>query len=279
MISLKDLGRSALAGAADDNLVTHVTWVHRRTAGMRVVEAPDLVLVDSGLACDTFNVVCRARFAPGGAYERIRATVDYFARARRPFSWWLNPADQPRDLGDLLSAAGLHPADTELAMAADLALLPAGDVTPGGLQIRRVRTGAELRDFAEIIAAGWTPPDTDVLRFYELAAPALLADDAPLWLYVGYLGEVPVATSELTVGGGVAGLYNVVTLEAYRRRGFGAALTLQPILDARARGYRTAILQASAMGAGVYARMGFEPWGQITEYKPAQPADRTALDA
>jgi hypothetical protein len=45
----------------------------------------------------------------------------------------------------------------------------------------------------------------------------------------------------------MVGLNNISTLEAYRRRGFGAALTLQPHLDARAQRYRTAILQATTM--------------------------------
>jgi len=234
---------------------------------MRVVDEPDLVLVDSGLPCDTFNVVCRARLELVTALERVREVVEYFHGAGRPFSWWLGPADQPPELGEFLLAAGLEPAETEVAMAADLAALPAGELSPGGLQIRRVGTGGQLYDFARIISANQTPPEPEVLRFYELAAPALLSGDSALWLYVGYLEEVPVATAELTVGGGIVGLYNISTLATYRRRGFGTALTLQPLLDARAQGYRTAILQASAEGVGVYTRIGFQPFGQITEYK------------
>ncbi len=263
-----------LLAAADDNLVAHAAWVQQRTPGMRVDVEPDLVLIDSGLPCDTFNVVCRARLEPGTAHARIRAAVDYFARVGRPFSWWLSPGNQPANLDALLLAAGLHRAETELAMAADLHTLRLGELSPGGLQIRRVHTAAQLQDFAQITAANWTPPDADVLRFYELAAPALLANDAAIWLYVGYLEEVPVAAAELTVGGGVVGLYNIATLAAYRRRGFGTALTLQPLLHARAYGYRTAILQAQgADGVRVYARVGFEPFGQITEYKPARTGD------
>jgi predicted acetyltransferase len=85
---------------------------------------------------------------------------------------------------------------------------------------------------------------------------------------VGYLDDVPVAASELTVGGGVVGLYTVCTLAAYRRRGFGTVLTLHPLLEARAQGHNTAILQASTEGEPVYTRLGFIPFGQITEYKP-----------
>ena len=153
-------------------------------------------------------------------------------------------------------------------MAADLATLRLGDLSPGGLDVRRVRTAADLHDFARTIAANSTPPDPTVLRFYDLAASQLLAPNAPQWFYVGYIADEPVATAELTVGGGVVGLYNISTLESHRRRGIGTALTLRPLLDARARGYGTGVLQASADGVGVYARVGFEPFGRIAEYKP-----------
>ena len=63
-------------------------------------------------------------------------------------------------------------------------------------------------------------------------------------------------------------MYNISTLAAYRGAGFGTALTLQPLLDARERGYRTAILQAVPQGVRLYERLGFRAFGEITEYKP-----------
>ncbi len=257
-----------LAAAADANLVAHAGWVQRRLPGMRVIEEGGLVLVDSGLPCDTFNFVCGARLERAVAPWRAAEAVVYFRDAGRPFSWWVGPADRPRDLGDLLVAEGLAPAEGELAMAADLASLRVGDLSPGGLRIERVRTEDQLRDFARIVAANWTPPDPQVLRFYALAAPVLLRPDAPLRFYVGYLGDVPVAASELTVAGGVVGLYSICTLAAYRRRGFGGALTLRPLLDAREEGHSTGILQAAPGAVGIYTSIGFAPFGEYTEYKP-----------
>jgi GNAT superfamily N-acetyltransferase len=225
--------------------------------------------VDSGLPCDTFNVVCHARLASADAPRRAREAVGHFEGNGRPFSWWVGPADRPSDLGDLLRAQGLECAETELAMAADLRSVPAEMAMPAGLRIARVRTEGQLRDFAAVTAANWAPPDPQVVRFYELAAPPLLCDESPQWLYVGYLGDMPVATAELTVGGGVVGLYGVSTLAAHRGRGLGSALTLQPLLDARQRGHHTAVLQAAAAGVGVYERLGFRAFGGVTEFKPA----------
>jgi ribosomal protein S18 acetylase RimI-like enzyme len=235
---------------------------------MTVFESPELVLVDSGLASDTFNLVCRARMERERALEEARKVIAYFREVGRPFTWWIGPGDKPANLGEILSAAGLERVESELAMAADLSRLSASGKLPG-LRIERVRTADQLADFARVIGGTQDTPDLDVARFYELAAPVLLTGESPVWLYVGYLDEVPVATAEVTVAGGVAGLYNISTLPSYRRRGFGTAMTLRPLLDARAVGVGTAVLQASSEGARIYARVGFEIFGQITEYKPA----------
>jgi ribosomal protein S18 acetylase RimI-like enzyme len=261
-------GAIALADAADENFVIHAGWLHRRIAGMRVVDQDKLVLIDCGLPCDTFNLICHARLEPGDVLERASAAIAYFRDVRRPFSWWVGPADRPQDLGEFLVRLGLNRAETERAMVADIAAVRPAEGAPAGLQVRRARSARELQTFARLSAANWTPPDLNVVRFYQLAGPALLQDDCPIWLYLGYLGEDAVATAELTVGGGVVGLYNISTLPAYRRRGVGTAMTVQPLVEAREQGNRAAILQAAAAGVGIYERVGFRAYGEITEYKP-----------
>ncbi len=253
---------------ATANLVTHFTWVQRQTSGMHVDSSTNFVLTDSGLPCDTFNAVCQAALTSDNAVHGIHSAIDYFARNKRPFSWWLSPGDQPDNLVDLLLEAGLQEDYSELAMAADLSQLPTADLSPNGLQIRRVQTVAELEDFARIISVMWTPPDPEVVRFYQLAAPVILRPDSPMWFYVGYVDETPVVTGEATVGDGVVGLYNICTLPDFRQRGFGTAMTLKPLVDAYAENYTTAILQATEAGARVYRRLGFETFGTVTEYKP-----------
>jgi ribosomal protein S18 acetylase RimI-like enzyme len=275
----RETARAELLEAADENFVTHGAWLPRRLSGMRVVDQPHLVLIDSGLPCDTFNLTCRARLDPAEAGDRAREGLDYFRQAQRPFSWWIGPADRPANLGDLLLGLGLERVETELGMVAALSELRRGELPPEGLRIVRVASEAQLRAFALVLAANWTPPDPDVLRFYELAASAFLRDSAPVWLYVGYLGEEPVATAELTVGGGIVGLYNISTLAAHRGRGFGTALTLRPLLDARELGHKTAVLQAAPPGVGLYERLGFRSFGEIAEYKPVSgrgPGEGTA---
>ena len=259
-----------VAAAADENLATHFTWVQARTSGMRAVLEDGLVRTECGMDCDTFNAVCRARLSPGSADRRIGDAVAWFGT--RPFSWWVGPGDTPSDLGRRLVNAGLSASETERAMAVSLPGLRTAAAPSGNFEIRRARTASELSDFALVNAANWSPPDQNVVRFYERAAAILLGEGSPIRLYVGYAEGVAVASAELTVAGGVAGLYGISTLEAHRRRGYGTAMTLRPLLDARDEGIETAILQASAAGAPVYERIGFREFGGITEYKPETKA-------
>jgi GNAT superfamily N-acetyltransferase len=258
----------ALLAAMDANLGVHMAWLQAGLPGGQVRDDPDLLLVDSGFPTDTFNCVCRARLAPERAPARVADALAHFERVGRLFSWWLGPLDRPSELGQALERAGLAFAEHELAMAADLAELAEIDTSPDGLRVERATSPAAVADFARVVAANWSPPDREVLAYYRAATPLVLAPDYPIRLYVGRVGDRPVAAAELCVAADAAGLYSVCTLESERRRGFGSALTARPLLDARAEGIAVGVLQASEQGQRVYARLGFRPLGHYREYKP-----------
>jgi len=250
--------------AMEENFVAHVSWLPSQLPGARVVRSPELVLVDSGFESDTFNVICRARFVVDAAHG-IKNALECF-RDRRPFSWWVGPLDEPAQLGAALQRAGLVEAGSELGMIGDLSHVSSG-AGPDELQIRRVMTPPDVANYAAVVAANWDPIDEVVLRYYATAADAIVAGESPLRLYVGYVDGRAVAAGEVCMAGGVAGLYGVATLANWRRRGYGLAVTAHALNLAAREGAHVGVLQASNDGRPVYARLGFRPHGQYSEYQ------------
>jgi GNAT superfamily N-acetyltransferase len=134
-----------------------------------------------------------------------------------------------------------------------LSPIPEPPKTPAGLEIRRVGEAEGLADFQKTAFEGFGLPSA--------AAPLFLTEHLlPLpgvTLFVGYARGEPVCTSGLVVTAGVAGIYWVATLERFRGRGYGEAVTWQAVAAGREMGCDVASLQASELGRPVYERMGF----------------------
>jgi GNAT superfamily N-acetyltransferase len=149
-------------------------------------------------------------------------------------------------------------------MAADLESVPQELPLPAGLRIVHVEDKETQRQWIHVASVGFEVPEQYGQVWYEFSAEAVF--EQPFWTYLALLKGRPVGTSQLFLSAGVAGIYNVTCLPEARWQGIGAAITQAPLLDARAIGYRIAILQASDEGAKVYRRLGFQDFGGLSVY-------------
>jgi GNAT superfamily N-acetyltransferase len=76
-------------------------------------------------------------------------------------------------------------------------------------------------------------------------------------LFIGRVGDEPVATSLAFVAEGAVGLYGIGTVPDKRGNGYGGALTLAGARWGLQRGADVAVLASSDMGYPVYERLGF----------------------
>jgi predicted GNAT family acetyltransferase len=239
--------------------------------GGEVLDEPDLRFCVSGIPLSAWNRVVRAALTPATADERIEWVIAQ-ARARRaPFIWNVGPSMQPDDLGDELIRHGLTEAGEEVAMGVALAALPVAPPLPDGLAVERVRDVAALERWVATMTAGFGAPPSEVDPQLAPIAHDTFDDHAAARYYLASLHGEPVATAALTLTGGMAGVFSVTTIPSARGRGIGAAVTLAPLLDARAAGYQIGVLQASEMGYPVYKRIGFTEQFRYHDYqwKPA----------
>lgn len=239
------------------------------------------------LIADHFDDFFRTVFAPDDAFK-TRACMRYITGEAHPlgnlamFSRRATPADVTHDASALCD--GSFPsaililgegAPAQIAAASELGFSPAEQmplmsVTPDTLTSTALPSDYVFRevDFAE--TAAWVQTFSDgyglPLRIGSLFSFDRSSSRAPgetKYYAVEHEGDL-VATSLIYLHEGFAGIYGVATLPEHRGKGLGAHLTAEPLRRAWDFGYTTGILQASEMGAPVYARIGFQTHGVMT---------------
>ena len=217
-------------------------------------DGPGLTWLLTGIHHPFLNNVLRTRLTPANVDDTIARTLAYFtSRNVTQLSWWIEPGAGRRICRDVL-AHGLVYTDGGRSMAVELSALDEDLSNPVELVIERVGDNDTLKRWVAAFAAGFGLAGSRRASFDLYAG---LGFDLPLRSYVGCLKGEPVATAQLFLGAGVAGVYCVSTVPQARCCGIGAALTLAALHEPRDEGYRAAILQSSPMGFRVYRRLGF----------------------
>lgn len=212
------------------------------------------------------NLVVCNQLPPEGVDDLVEGTLAHFRSMNiRKLSWLTHENVPSAVINKVLIAHGLTFRD-EFAteMAVDLALLADGLPTHPGLRIVAVDREHGLRQWIHVASIGFRVDESFEKVWFDFFADAIF--DRRFQTYLALLDGTPVATSQLFLSEGVAGIYNVSCVPEVRGQGIGSAITLAPLLEARQRGYRIGILQASKQGYNAYRRLGFQDYGKLSVY-------------
>lgn len=260
---INDFSTQALTAAIKANLFEYHEYLGRSPKA-EFHEGPHLKWVFTGIPFSFLNNVLDTHLTSENVDEVIQQTLASFrSRNITKVSWWAEPGTQPANLGEHLVAHGLILDDEEPGMAVDLMELREVS-TPSGLTIKRVDDVEILRDFTHSAAIGFGLSESSESICFDLFAG--LGFDLPLYNYVGYLGGESVATAELFLGAGVAGIYWVSTVPEARHKGIGSAITQAALQQAREMEYHIGILHSSEQGMGIYRQLGFVEKCRMSHY-------------
>ena len=171
------------------------------------------------------------------------------------------------NLGTYLEAHGLvNEEGNSPGMAVDLQALNETLDRPPRLELELVNDADSLRKWSEVLIAAAPMPEFVAKPMFDFFSTLGFGKASRVRNYYGRLNGEVIATASLFLGAGVAGVYNVATLPKARRCGIGTAMTLEPLAEAHALGYRVGVLISSQFGVGVYRRLGFKEYCKIGQY-------------
>jgi GNAT superfamily N-acetyltransferase len=260
---LSELPAATVVAAVKANWADFYSYVGRAPSAELSI-GPHLSWLLTGVPDPFLNVVFRTDLPSEGLTDIVDDALHHFrSRHIARLSWWAewsgaDPSQHLLDRGLTFNSRGT-------AMAADLRSIADNVPAPAGLVITPVEDRTTLRPWVQVMSVGFGLPKEAESRLLELFSS--VAPEPPLQTYLALSDGRPVATAQLFVGAGVAGIYNVTCLPDARGRGIGAAITRAPMQEARRQGCDLAILQASQLGYPVYRRLGFHDYGRIGTYQ------------
>jgi N-acetylglutamate synthase len=258
-----------LASLEHENMVATMSSVGGLFEGALVRDDRGVTLMSTRLPIRLFNQVLVS--GPDASPDAVRAAVDEVRGRTDRFVLNLRAGTDDR-FRPVAQQLGLVPVSATPWMPG-MAMWPVPSTgaapVPAGLEIRRVTDDAGVADHVTAAAEGFGMPAE-----WLAGIMARVLDEPRARVYVGYADALPVTAGLGMVTGRTIGVYNIATVPAARRRGYGAGMTMRIVDDAVAEGCDVAILQASDMGKPTYERLGFRTVVEYVGY-----TDPATLDA
>ncbi|UCC21152.1 MAG: GNAT family N-acetyltransferase [Promethearchaeota archaeon] len=207
------------------------------------------------------HAIFRADFEDLNLKKEINNIKKLIRKGKAPNGWTVGPLTRPKDLGIHLERYNFSNVYHQAGMAIELQGVVKTNVDANNLIIERIDNEKNLNQWSEVVSKVFQIKiDFDLLLRY-------LYSQEEAYFYLGKFEGIPVSTLMLYLSSGVAGLHAVSTLNEYRNKGFGLAISKKALEDAFNKGYLVGVLQASSLGERVYKKLGFQKYCDIISYE------------
>jgi GNAT superfamily N-acetyltransferase len=246
----------------EDNLNERSLYFARHCNGE--IHGPNPVWYITGPALPYDNGVTKANFERAELDECIETALEPFKSRQLPMRWWVGPSSSPPDLGKYLQRFGLVHNRDMIGMALDMSQLPAPAALPN-LTLERVVNKKMLDQWYKILLQGF-PISYNRAYLDTMALTSLDPHAAERHYIARRQGEI-VGISTLFLGGGTAGLYNVVTRPAMRGAGIGSWITVKTFQEAPPDNPVGTLQTTYPNALRLYHRLGFEVFCKVGIYQ------------
>ena len=199
----------------------------------------------SGLECVLCNGVFEQKIERELSEEEIHEVVANMDGL--PFIWWSGSSK--------LSELGFDFAGELVGIEMKIDHL----MEPSSLDIRQMKSEVEIKLYTDLTLEifGMSPSVLDEMTEINMCDEMMH--------FIAYVDEELVGTVSLLFGEEVVGIWNLGTLEPYRRQGIGHQLVNEALYAAQERGYDNAmaVLMPKGLAAGLFAAHGFH---EVSKY-------------
>lgn len=185
--------------------------------------------------------------------------VSFFAQKNASCTWWVY------ELGDIackiksMAEIGFYDFTKLTIMSMRLESIKPLQYTHSRFHVKAVDCQNDFEEFFNIYSSPiYGSYKEDMASYRSSLIEGNIFSSGRIKFFVGFNDLTPVCIGSLCMHDGVAGIYDVFTLPAYRKKGFAALLVVEMLLCAKRHGCETSILQSTDDALGLYRFLGFE---------------------
>lgn len=249
-----------LRARLDDHVIAAQARLTQAVAGAKFEITRIYARQYTGSNLPNFNLFIPLN-SDGLADEVLADTAAFFASRRVLYAVALDEHRVP-DGVSFLSERRYQALPPQPTMA--LSRLPTSYETRQDIVIERVGTVASLSAFYTLIHRVFDFPLVETRNLFPVAQ---LKDDA-VRHYLVFCEDQPAATGTVVYLGSIASVWNMCTLDNYRRRGIASTLLRHMLWEAAESGCQHSMLYSTPMGYSLYERLGYHIFSQRQWFLP-----------
>lgn len=230
----------------------------------KLIKEEDFVLANTEIPTDTFNILL-----PKSAHiknaSNIRSNIENMSLKEYPFSTWIDSRYLNDGWQDLMQEYDLNEAERNVMMKLENTL-NVGQRKSHQLKITQVKNIEDIKAYREVFISLFEgSPEKDALEIYFNKFSEVNLS-SKIQMFIGCVGEITVSTGLLIDSAESYGIYDVMTKETYRGKGYGSEM-FQYLLTQTTDKQKPVVLQASDDGKNIYKRFGFIDIGEMVVFE------------